>query len=49
MKDFKPYSQVCFDALRANVDNWSDPANHQPITRIFYDLVFCSGYNHTGI
>ena len=49
MKDFKPYSQVCFDALRANVDNWSDPANHRPITRIFYDLVFCSGYNHTGL
>ena len=49
MKDFKPYSRVCFDALRANVDNWNDPANHRPITRIFYDLVFCSGLNHTGL
>lgn len=49
MKDFKPYSRVCFDALRANVDNWNDPANRRSITRIFYDLVFCSGYNHTGL
>ena len=49
MKDWKVYCLTAFNALRANAELWKDPAHFRPITRIYYDLVFCSGYNHTGL
>ena len=49
MKDWKVYCLTAFNALRANAELWQDPAYFRPITRIYYDLVFCSGYNRTGL
>ena len=49
MKDWRVYCRTAFNALRANAELWNDPDYFRPITRIYYDLVFCSGYNHTGL
>lgn len=49
MKDWTVYCRIAYNALRANIDDWSDPDSFRPITRIYYDLVFCSGYNRTGL
>ena len=48
-KNWKAYCQVAFNALNANIDNWGDPDFYRPITRLFYEQVFSSGYNHSGL
>ena len=48
-KNWKAYCLVSFNALNANVDNWGDPDFFRPITRSFYEQVFSSGYNHSGL
>ena len=50
-KDWRNYSRVAFDAMKANRDNWAT-GNHdiqRAVTKIYYDLVFSSGYNRTGL
>jgi hypothetical protein len=49
MKDWRVYCRSAFNALCANTELWNDPASLRPITRIYYDLVFCSGYNRSGL
>tara|TARA_B100002019_G_scaffold276707_1_gene275767 strand:+ start:53 stop:586 length:534 start_codon:yes stop_codon:yes gene_type:complete len=45
----KAYCRVAFNALNSNIDCWGDPDFFRPITRIFYEQVFSSGYNRTGL
>lgn len=47
---WKNYATVAYDAMVANVENWKNPENKRAITRIYYDLVFCSGHpNDSGL
>ena len=48
-KNWKAYCETCFNALNSNIDNWGNPDFFRPITRSFYEQVFSSGYNHTGL
>jgi hypothetical protein len=48
-KNWKAYCQTSFNCLQANVKNWNNPDFFRPITRSFYEQVFSSGYNHTGL
>ena len=48
-KNWKAYCETAFNALNSNVDNWGNPDFFRPITRSFYEQVFSSGYNHTGL
>ena len=48
-KNWKAYCQTSFNSLQANVENWGNADFFRPITRSFYEQVFSSGYNHTGL
>ena len=51
MKDWTQYSRVAFEALKANQQLWAtgDQDAQRAVTKIYYDLVFSSGYNRTGL
>ena len=48
-KDWKAYCKVAYNALCSTLEFWGDPKFFRPITRNFYEQVFSSGYNHSGM
>lgn len=48
--NWQSYSTVTYNALCANVDQWNVSRDEQrAITRIYYDLVFSSGMEYSGL
>ena len=50
-KDWTKYATVAFEAMKANITLWAtgDPDTQRAVTKIYYDLVFSSGYQKTGL
>ena len=49
-KDWRNYSKVAFEAMKGSRSLWRvNPDTTRAITKIFYDLVFSSGNNNTGL
>jgi len=50
LKNWENYATVAYDSMKANIENWKNPDLKRPITRIYYDLIFCSGHpNDSGL
>jgi len=48
-KNWRAYCLTAFGALQSSIENWGNPDFFRPITRSFYEQVFSSGYEHSGL